>query len=68
MMCTPYDARAIFLDPYMVCSRHMSAPTALKETGLRLIINLPASNRMRDFGVVSGSLRMFPVYREHQRR
>ena len=53
MMCTPYDARAIFLDPYMVCSRHMSAPTVLKDTGLRLIINLPASNRMRDFGVVS---------------
>ena len=56
-----FDAR------FMVCSMHVSATTALKETGLRLNVNLPASNLMCDSGVVSCSLRMFPMYREHQR-
>ena len=58
----------LFFDTlFMVCSMHMSATTALKETGLRLNINLPASNLMCDSGVVSCCLRMFPMYREHQR-
>ena len=61
MMCAPYDTRAIFYARFMVCSRHMSAPTVLKESGLRLTIHLPANNRMCDYGVVSGSLRMFPM-------
>ena len=46
----------------------MSAPTVLKETGLRLTIHLLASNRMCGSGVVSGSVCMFPMYREHQCR
>ena len=59
----------LFFDTrFMVCSMHMSATTTLKETGLRLNINLPASNLMCDSGVVSCSLRIFPMYREHQRR
>ena len=60
---------------FMVCSRHMSAlwsaPTALKETRLRLTIHLLASNRKFGSGFVSGSYRssrMFPMYMEHQRR
>ena len=60
-----------FYARFMVCSRHMSAPTALKETGLCLTIHVLASNRKCDSGCVSGSygsLRMFPMYREHQRR
>ena len=44
------------------------APTALKETGLRLTINLSASNCIRDYGVVPGSLHVLPMYREQQRR
>ena len=46
----------------------MSAPNVLKETWLRLTTHLPVSNRMCDDGVVFGSLRMFPMYGEHQRR
>ena len=58
-MCALYDTRAererqVYLQPdgldaiacarFMVCSRHMSAPTALKETRLRLATHLPAIN------------------------
>ena len=58
-MCALYDTRAIACARFMVCSRHMSAPTALKETRLRLATHLPAINCVCvcDSDVVSRSLR-----------
>ena len=61
-MCALYDTRSNFLCP--VYGLLQAAPTALQGTGFCLTTNLPASNRMRDYGVVPGSLQMLPMYME----
>ena len=69
MMCAPYDTQAISLCPaYGLLQAHVRSNSTERYWVALNHVYLSATNRMCDYGVGSGSLRMFPMYREHQRR
>ena len=72
MICAPHDTncRAICCARFMVCSRHMTFVRSNNTERVWVTLDRTLASKqlcVRDSGVVSRSLRMFTVCREHQR-